>query len=147
MAQGDLTLFEEFTLEYGQKIHDFTNDTFKFALVSDASVAASLATPRLADFTQVSGTNYTAGGETLTIVHSEAAGVTTVDSTANPSWTQHASGPTGITFGVIYNSTDASDRAIAFVDMRASGPTAISLVDGDISFTFHASGIFTNTAA
>jgi hypothetical protein len=126
--------------------HDMDGDTFKCALITTLPTKAQ-ATPDFADFTEVSGTNYTAGGETLTVTLTEVGGVTTWDSTANPSWTQHAAGPTNIVAALIYNTTHVgTNDAVAFIDMTTDGGTTpISLVDGDISITFNASGIYTTT--
>ena len=146
MAQGDLVLFEEFSKYIGDGSHDLDNDTFKCALITNAVVpTAATATPDFADFTEVSGGGYTAGGETLTITWTEAGGTATFDSTVNPSWTQNGTGPTNIYYAIIYNTTHAgTNDAVAFIDMTTDGGTTpISLQAGDISITFNASGIFT----
>lgn len=148
MAQGTITMFEEFSLYIAQgDIHDLNADTFKLALVNTAP-STSLATPVWADIssTEVSGTNYTAGGETLTTTWAEAGGTATFDATGTPaaSWTQHASGPTNIEAGVIYNDTATNDDLICWIDFTVdAGTTPISLVDGDITWTPNASGTFT----
>ncbi len=155
MAQGDLVVFEEFVQDLCGGVFNLQTggDTIKIALITDAVTAiAATATPRLADFTQVTGGNgYTTGGETLgNIVGAEAGGVFTFDDTGTPSasWTQNGSGPTDIFQAIIYSSTAAADQAIAFVDMTAdSGTTPISLQDGDITWTPNASGIFTLTVS
>lgn len=146
MAQGTLTLFEEFSLYIGDGSHDLNTDTFKLALINNTTVpTAATLTPDFADFTEVTGTGYTAGGETLTITWTEAGGTATFDSTTNPSWTQNGAGPTDIYYAIIYNTSHTgTNDAVAFIDMTAdAGVTPISLQDGDISITFDASGIFT----
>lgn len=147
MAQGALTLFEEFSLNIGDGKHDLDTHVFKLALIDNTlAPAASDVTPILADYTEVTGTGYTAGGETLTITWTEAGGVATFDATGDPaaSWTKNASGPNDIFYGLIYNDTEASDTCVAFIDMtNDGGTTPISLQDGDITWTPHASGIFT----
>ena len=147
MAQGTLTVFEEFRLFIGDGSHDLDGDTFKIALITTLPVASAL-TPDLADFTEVTGTNYAAGGEALaTTTYTEVGGVAKFDSSAVPSWTQNGAGPTDIKAALIYNTTHAgTNDAVAFIDMTTDGGTTpISLVDGDISITFNASGIFTLT--
>ncbi len=147
MAQGDLTLFEEFSLDIGDGTHDLDADTFKFALITNAAVpAASTATPALGDFTQVTGGGYTAGGETLTTTWTEAGGTATFDATGSPScsWTQNGTGPTNIYYGILYNSTAVGNDAVCFVDMTTDGGTTpISLQAGDITWEANASGVFT----
>ena len=146
MAQGDLTLFNEFRSQVLQGEHDLNaTDTIKVALITNAVVpTASTTTPTLADFTQVTGTNYTAGGATITTpVVSNVSGATYKFDGDNVSWTQNASGPTDIYYGIIYNDTNASDMAIAFIDMTVdSGTTPISLAAGNIAINWNASGIF-----
>jgi hypothetical protein len=147
MAQGTLTLFEEFSLEIGDGTHDLDTDAFKIALLQDAVIptAADL-TPAFGDYTEVTGAGYTAGGAALTTTWTEAGGVATFDATGAPaaSWTQNGSGPTDIEYGLIYNNTDVGKAAVGFVDMTTdAGVTPISLQAGDITWTPHASGIFT----
>jgi hypothetical protein len=147
MARGDLTVFEEFALTIGEKKIAFGVDDFKVALIDDtAAPTAADATPTWSDYSanEVSGTNYTAGGYTLTgDSWTEAGGVATFDDTGNVTWSQHASGPTDIYWGILYSDTSSNDDCICFIDM--GGP--ISLVDGDISITWNASGIFTITVS
>lgn len=146
MAQGDFTLFNELSKQLLEGEHDLNaTDTVKVALITNATVpTAATATPTLADFTEVTGTNYTAGGETIA-----SPAVTVVSGSqykfdgSNVSWTQHASGPTNIYYAIVYNDTNASDMAIGFIDMTTDGgTTAISLAAGNISINWNASGIF-----
>lgn len=143
MARGDVTVFEEFSKYIGNGDHDLDNDTFKCMLINNSTVptAADL-TPDSADYTEVTGSGYTAGGVTLTVTYTEVGGVATFDSSVNPSWTKTVGGPTDIYYGIIYNTTHVgTNDAVAFVDM--AGP--VSLVAGDVSITWNASGIFTVT--
>lgn len=149
MAQGDLLLFNEFSKDSLEAIHDLTTggNTVKVALITTLPVITQT-TPTLGDFTEVSGAGYTAGGETI----STNQDVTVVsgpqykyDSSDNPSWNQNGSGPTNVVAGVIYNDTDATgpDKALGFVDMTVDGGvTPVSLQAGNISITWNASGIF-----
>ena len=152
MAKGDLKFFDDFVDDLGTKIHDLDADTIKMALVTNATVpsvttaAPSWGAGGTTNFasTEVSGTNYTAGGIDIAATFSTSAAVGTFDGATNPSWTQHASGPTNIRWGIIYNDTATNKDAIAFVDM--GGGSDISLADGNISFTFAASiGTITRT--
>ena len=144
MAQGTLTVFEEFRLYIGDGSHDLASDSFKVALITTIPTAAD-ATPDLGDYTEVTGTGYTAGGETSAATYTEAAGVATFD-IADVSWTQNGAGPTTIKAALIYNTTHVgTNDAVAFIDMTTDGSTAISLVDGDISIAINAAGVFTLT--
>ena len=145
MAQGTLTVFEEFRKFIGDGSHDLDSDTFKVALITTIPTASE-ATPDFADYTEVSGTNYTAGGETAAATYTEVGGVATWD-IADVGWTQSGSGPTDIKAALIYNTTHSgSNDAVAFIDMTVdAGTTPISLVDGDINIAINASGVFTLT--
>lgn len=148
MAQGDLTLFNELSLELMSSTHNLASggNTIRVALITTLPTA-SQTTPTLSDFTEVSGAGYTAGGEdigtnqSVTVV---SGSTYRYDSTTNPSWSQNGSGPTNVIAALIYNDTDASDKAMGFVDMTTdNGTTPISLQAGNISITWNASGIFT----
>lgn len=147
MAQGDLTVFEEFSLELGKGTFDFTSDTIKVGLIDNTSApTAADATPVWGDYSgnEVSGTGYTAGGATLSgVTYTEASGVATLDDTGNVTWSQNGAGPTDIYYAVVYDDDAASDEAICFIDM--GGP--VSLQDGDVSITWNASGIVTVTVS
>lgn len=141
MAQGDLVVFDEAKLALLNGTHDLDTHTIKVAICDNTTApTAGTATPTLSDFTQV-GTagSYTAGGTTLTISLTEAAGTVTFDATNNPSWAAHASNDTDAYWAIIYNDTDVSDSAIAYVDL--GGPVDMSAVT--LTLTWNASGLFT----
>jgi len=145
MAQGDFVLFEEFSKTIGDGSHDLDGDTFACILITALPTAAQ-ATPDRADFTEVTaGGGYTAGGIVLTTTFTEAAGTATFDSSTNPAWTAAAGSPTNIVAGLIVNNTHAgTSDAVGFYDFTTDGgTTAVSLVDGDITLTIGASGVFT----
>jgi len=138
--QGDVVTFEEFRLQLGDGTFDMDTDSFSLKLITTLP-NANTATPNLADFTECSnGGGYTTGGIALTTTWTEAAGTATFDSTTNPSWTAAAGSPTNVVAGLIVN---ASNAAVAFVDITEdSGTTPKSLVDGNITITWNASGVF-----
>ena len=140
MAQGTVTTYEEFRLNIGNDVHNLASDSFKILLTAETP-SASETTPDSTDYTEVTGTNYTAGGESVTATYTEQDGTATFATTSAASWSQNGSGPTGINFAVLYNTSAPSSDAIAFIDMRDGGTTAISLVDGDI--TVSAGTVFT----
>jgi hypothetical protein len=150
MARGDLVLFEEFAKIIGEGCN-FASDTVKVGLVKIASTPAHAdATPTWSDYSasEVSGSNYTAGGATLASpTWTEAAGVAKYDAN-NVTWTQHASGfavgaSTGAAWAIIYDST-VSSKGIGFVELK-SGSTTVGNVAGDLTISWNASGIFTVT--
>jgi hypothetical protein len=148
MAKGDLTIFEEFSNDVGLSKHNLDTEVHKLALITTAaaSVAASTATPTWSDFSgaEVTGSGYTAGGATIASTsYVEASGVGTFDG-VDVTWSQNASGFTNARTGIIYNSTHASSIAIAKVDL---GSTNVSLQDGDVTVSWHTSGILTITVS
>ena len=110
--------------------HNFTastGDTFKLALyTSSATLGAS--TTAYTTSQEVSGTNYTAGGGTLTSVTPTTSGTTAVCDFAD------------LTFGTatitargcrIYNDTD-SDKAVAAIDFGGDKTSTV----GDFTIVF-----------
>lgn len=147
MAAGDITLFNEFKEDVGQKIHNLSSDTFKLGLVTNAvTPAASTSDPRwgagggtnLSSSQVTPGGNYSSGGPTLaSSTWSETSGTATFDA-ADVSIAQNASNPNNARWGIIYNDTSAGKEAVAFVDL--GGVTDLSA--GAFSITWNASGIF-----
>ena len=122
MAAGDLTIFDEAKLAFLNGTHDLDTDTIKVCFISNATVpTAGDTTPAKADYTEVTGGNFTAGGDTMTVSLTESAGTVTYDFTTNISKAKNASNPTNIYYALIYNDTDVSDSAIGFVEINASG--------------------------
>lgn len=144
MAKGDVVVFNEAKQNIANGLLDLPAGTdFSCMLITTLPTAAQ-ATPDSADFTEVTGAGYTAGGVALTTTWVESGGTVTFDSSVNPSWSQNASGPTNIVAALIYSETAVGEDALAFIDLtNDGGTTPISLQDGDITITFNASGIFT----
>jgi hypothetical protein len=100
-----------FKVELLTATHDFTNstgDTFKIALyTSSASLDAS--TTAYSATNEVSGTGYTAGGNTLTNVTPTSSGTTAFTDFADTTWSTATITANG---ALIYNSSK-SDAAVA----------------------------------
>jgi hypothetical protein len=143
MARGDITVFDE-ALAYLIDGDFSSTDTIKLALLTNATAPTAADTaPDLSDYTEVTpGGTYTAGGETLDTLANmvtEADGTMTFDDTgASVTWLQDGSNPQNAYYGLIYNDT-TGDQGIAFIDL--DGP--IDMQAGDLTITWHASGIFT----
>jgi hypothetical protein len=91
--------------------HDLDTDTLKMALYTssatlDASTTAYSAT------NEISGTGYSAGGQTLTSVTISLSGTTAFIDIADTDWTSATFTARG---GLIYNSSK-SDKAICVID-------------------------------
>lgn len=143
MAQGDVTVFNEakaYLIDGGFE----AADDIKCAICDNTTApTAATASPTLSTFTQVTDAGtYTLGGTslgTLGTVVTESGGTMTFDSATNPTWGADASNDTDAYWGIIYNDTDGTDRAIAFVDL--GGP--VDMTAGALTITWHANGIFT----
>lgn len=145
MAQGDVVVFNEalaFLIDGGFE----AADDIKVAICDNTSAPTQAqASPTLSDFTQVgSAGSYTAGGTSIgdlgTCV-TQSSNVMTFDSATNPTWAANASNDTDAYWAIIYNDTDATDRAIAYVDL--GGP--VNMATTALTITWNASGIFTIT--
>ena len=148
MARNDMVTFEEFIKDVYDGVHgDLSAATIKAMIVDDTiTPTAADATPRYADYSanEVSAAGgYTTGGLTLSgVTTSEADGVLTFDDTGNITISKDA--VNGFEDGywlILYNDTAAADQAICFLDL--GGP--VSEKAGEITITWNASGIFTDT--
>lgn len=116
---------------------DLDNDTLKIMLVTDLYTPDFGTHDFKADVTnEVSGTGYTAGGETLTSVTlTQSAGTITFDA-ADVTW---ASSTITARAAVIYDDTIVNDPLICYIDFGSNQSSS----SGDFQIAFNASGIFT----
>ena len=131
------TLTTSFKKELLEAVHNFKNsggDTFKLALYT-SSATMGAATTAYATTNQVTGTNYTAGGGTLTRVDPPSSGTTGFTDFAD------------LTFGtatvtargcLIYNSTD-SNKSVATIDFGGDKTSTA----GDFTIVFPAAAAST----
>lgn len=122
-----------FKSELMSGLHDFDNpggNTFKIALyTSSATLGAS--TTAYSTTNEVSGTGYTAGGNTLTAVSPTTSGTTAYVDFADTTWTSSTITANG---ALIYNNTNAnracavlafgSDKSSSNGDFQIIFPTA-----------------------
>lgn len=152
MAQGDITIFNEFKEDLGLKIHDLETDAFNYGLIKSAAnggidPTAATTDPRwgaggttnLLSSEVTPGGNYTTGGPSIANpTYTETSGTATFDGD-NISILQNGSNPTNARWAIIYNSTSAGKEAVGFEDLGGD----IDLSAGDFSNTWNASGIVT----
>ena len=131
------TLTTSFKKELLEAVHNFKNsggDTFKLALYT-SSATMGAATTAYATTNQVTGTNYTAGGGTLTRVDPTSSGTTGFTDFAD------------LTFGtatvtargcLIYISTD-SNKSVATIDFGGDKASTA----GDFTIVFPAAAAST----
>lgn len=105
-----------FKSEALQGVHDFTTDTFKIALYT-SSATLSAATTAYSATNEVSGTGYTAGGETLTVTGGSVStsGTTAYVDFSDVTWSAATITARG---ALIYNSSQAN-KAVAVLDFGA----------------------------
>lgn len=156
MSAGDFVRFNQFKLDMGEKLHDLSSDTIKFALIkgtanSGLDPTAATADPRwgaggttnLSTHEVTAGGNYSAGGLTATCTWTESGGSVQFDmSAAAPQlqWLQNASNPTNARWIIAYNDTDAGKRAIGYIDLGS----VKDLTAGDLEFSVDVTnGLFT----
>lgn len=143
MATGAVTGFEEFVDQVGEGKHDFSSDTLKLGLVDDTiTPTAADATPTWSDYSanEVSTSGgYTANGLTLASVTWEEAGGTATLDAADVAIVRNALGFTDARWGILYNDTEATDMAIAFVDLGSDR----SEVAAPININWNENGLLT----
>lgn len=114
ITQAMTTSFKQ---ELMEGVHDFTSHTFKIALYT-SSATLSAATTAYSATNEVSGTGYTAGGNTLTVTGGavSVSGTTAFVDFADITWSTATITARG---AVIYNSTAAGNPAVAVLDFGA----------------------------
>ena len=129
ITQAMCTSFKQEILE---AVHNFKNsggDTFKIALyTSSASLGAG--TTAYTTSNEVSGTGYTAGGNTLTNVDPTTSSTTAYTDFSDTTWSSASFTARG---ALIYNDSD-SDKAVAVLDFGADKTAS----GGDFTITFPA---------
>ena len=108
-------LCTSFKKELIEAVHDFTSDTFKIALYS-SSASLDATTTAYSTSNEVSGTGYSAGGVTLSVVAPSTDGTTGLVDFGNPSWSNSTFSTSG---ALIYNSSK-SNKAVAVFSFGSS---------------------------
>ena len=120
-----------FKAEILDEQHDLAADTLKIALyTSSASLGAG--TTAYTTSNEISGTGYSAGGETLTSTTVSTTGTTAFFDADDPTWTSASFTARG---ALIYNSTNG-DKAIAVLNF--GGDFTVS--SGTFRIVFPAAG-------
>lgn len=124
------------------RVVDFDTDTIKVMLCTSSYVpSASGHACKNSVTNEVTGGNYTAGGNTLTSPTVTLTSGTVTFDAADTVWTAHASGFVNARYAVIYKDTGtaATSTLIAYVDFGVDKTN----VGGDFSLVFNAAGIVT----
>tara|TARA_R110000824_G_scaffold56672_1_gene154935 strand:- start:40 stop:510 length:471 start_codon:yes stop_codon:yes gene_type:complete len=147
----DQAMTTSFKQEILQGIHNFTSgsgggtttttgsgNVFKIALYT-SSASLSATTTAYSTSNEVSGTNYTAGGNTLTNVTPTTSSTTALTDFADTTWSSSTITARG---ALIYNSSTAAgsaNRAIVVLDFGADKTST----SGDFTIQFPAAGAST----
>lgn len=142
MATGTVKWFAQALHDLGNKLHNLSSDDLRIGIVTN--VAPPTVSAALPNFGGTGGTDY--GDNQVAFATAYSAPITL----ASVSWTvvagvptlrasvvtiaQDASGFTNGAYGIIFNNSDANKRAIAWVELSASG--AASNVAGPISINW-----------
>lgn len=124
------------------RVIDFDTDTLKVALVTATYTPSASGHAAFNSITnEVTGTNYTDGGSTLSgVALGESGGTVTFDA-SDVTWAQSASGFTNARYAIIYKSTGTPDTStlLCYIDLGADKGN----VDGDLVLSFNEAGIAT----
>ena len=144
MAAGAFTFYNQFAELVADGTIDLDNDTFKLALLdSGYSPSAASTTFSVVDEDEISGSGYSAGGETLTSVSwSQTAGVATFDA-ADVEYTADG-GTITARYAVLHDTTVGGAGDLIGYFLLDSTPADVSVTDGNtLTIQWHEDGIFT----
>ena len=127
ITQAMTTSFKQ---ELMEGVHDFTTHTFKMALYTSSATLDATTTAYSAT-NEVSGTGYTAGGNTLTVTGGavSTSGTTAYIDFADTTWSTATITARG---AVIYNSSVVGNPAVAVLDFGADKTSTA----GDFTVSF-----------
>ena len=120
-----------FKKELLDALHNFQlsgGDTFKIALY-DNSASFTAATTAYTATNEVTGTGYTAGGNTLTRIDPTSSGTTAFTDFADTTWSSSTITARG---ALIYNDTAAGNPAVVVLDFGADKTST----NGDFTVVF-----------
>ena len=139
MASGlyGITFLNALKDDLALDLDDTTVNRFKVMLVTSAYTPDFGTHDFKADVTnEVSGTGYSAGGNSLTSVTCTQSGGTITFDADDVTWTSSTITARG---AVVYDDSLASDPLICYIDFGADKSSS----SGDFVLSFNASGIFT----
>ena len=131
MAFSGNFMCTSFKKELLEAVHNFKNsggDTFKIALYTN-SASFDATTTAYTTSNEVTGTNYTAGGNTLTRVDPTSSGTTAFTDFADTTWSSSSITARG---AMIYNDTAAVNPAVVILDFGSDKTST----NGDFTVVF-----------
>ena len=146
MAAGNFTPLNVAKLKYFNQVVKLNSDAFKVALTTSSFAAATTYTGTSANAqysdlsaVEVTGTGYTAGGQSTTTTLTANAGVVTFNGTG-VSW---PSSTITAKYAVVYDNTSTNKDIVGYMDLETTQPSGISSTNGTFTVNFNASGLFT----
>tara|TARA_S200002703_G_scaffold152092_1_gene152140 strand:- start:380 stop:814 length:435 start_codon:yes stop_codon:yes gene_type:complete len=133
MAFSGNFMCTSFKKELLEAVHNFKNSggsTFKIALYTN-SASFTAATTAYTTSNEVSGTNYTAGGNTLTRVDPSTSGTTALTDFADTTWSSATITARG---ALIYNDSASGDPTVVVLDFGSDKAST----SGDFTVVFPA---------
>jgi hypothetical protein len=143
MAAGDLVVFPKFLegLMDGSFGVDFNSMTTYCALVTTLTTAGIPSHDFWDDISgnEVSGSNYTAGGNSLSAQSVTTSSSFTIYNAADTLWAQHASGFTNARWAILYRNTGTGSTSalVAYLDLGSDRSNQA----GDFTISWNANGI------
>lgn len=131
MAFSGNFMCTSFKKEILEAVHNFKNSggsTFKIALYTN-SASFNAATTAYTTSNEVSGTGYTAGGNTLTRVDPTTSGTTALTDFADTTWASSTITARG---AMIYNDSASGNPAVVILDFGADKTST----NGDFTVVF-----------
>lgn len=134
MATGTIKWFSQALLDLGNKIHNLSSDTLKLGLITTAvPPTINTAAPHwggtgttnfAANQVATGGTSYTAPLTMTTVTWTLVSNIPTLRFDIIV-LNQDAAGATNIAYGILYNSIDANKRALAYIELSATGTLSL----------------------
>jgi hypothetical protein len=131
MAFSGNYMCTSFKKEILEAVHNFKlsgGDTFKIALYTN-SASFTAATTAYTTSNEVTGTNYVAGGNTLTRVDPSSSGTTAFTDFADTTWSSSTITARG---ALIYNDTASGDPSVVVLDFGSDKTST----NGDFTIVF-----------
>ena len=130
ITQAMCTSFKKELLEAKHNFLNSGGSTFKIALYT-SSATLSAATTAYSATNEVSGTNYTAAGNTLTRIDPSSSGTTALTDFADTTWSSSTITARG---AVIYNDTASGDPSVLVLNFGSDKASS----SGDFTIAFPA---------
>jgi hypothetical protein len=146
MATGDIKWFQQAILDLGNKIHNLSSDVLQLGIVTSATVPTmataaphwgGTGTTNFATNQVGTGGGYTGPINLAGVSWTNVSGVLTLRAT-DPVIPQNAAGFANGAYGIIFNSTDTSKRAIGYIELSSAG--TVSIVSGSVTVDFQGAG-------